>query len=68
MRPALSLVGYDNELKAAMEHVFGGTFVCDQLQDAKKVTYDDRILTRTVCLAGDVFDPTGTLTGGTVGV
>ena len=47
-----------------MEYVFGGAFVCDQLQDAKKVTFDDKVLTRSVSLAGDVFDPSGTLTGG----
>ena len=66
MKPALSLVGYDDELKAAIEHVFGGTFVCNLLEDAKRVTFDSKIQTRTVSLAGDVFEPSGTLTGGTM--
>ncbi len=48
-----------------MEYIFGSAFICDQLQDAKKVTFDENIMTRSVSLAGDVFDPTGTLTGGT---
>ena len=43
-RPALSLVGYEEELRPAMAYVFGSTFVCDTLQDAKKV--------RTVCFHG----------------
>ena len=29
-----------------------------------QVTFDKSVLTRTVTLAGDVFDPSGTLTGG----
>ena len=34
---ALSLVGYDEEIKAAMAYVFGTTFVCDTMDNAKKV-------------------------------
>ena len=34
---ALSLIGYEDELRPAMEYVFGSTFVCDTLEDAKKV-------------------------------
>ncbi|KAK6936311.1 SMCs flexible hinge [Dillenia turbinata] len=33
---ALSLVGYDDELKSAMEHVFGSTFICRTRNDAEK--------------------------------
>lgn len=32
---ALELVGYDKEIRAAMEHVFGTTIVCDSLDVAK---------------------------------
>lgn len=63
-RPALSLVGYEEELRPAMAYVFGSTFVCDTLQDAKKVTFDKGVSSRSVALSGDVFDPSGTLTGG----
>ena len=34
---ALSLVGYDEEIKDAMAYVFGTTFVCDNMDNAKKV-------------------------------
>lgn len=61
---ALSLVVYDRDLKAAMEFVFGSSFVCRDLDTAKKVTFDERILKRSVTLDGDSFDPAGTLTGG----
>ncbi|XP_038626289.1 structural maintenance of chromosomes protein 2 [Tachyglossus aculeatus] len=61
---ALSLVGYEPELQQAMEYVFGTTFVCAHLDGAKKVTFDKRIMTKTVTLGGDTFDPRGTLSGG----
>ncbi|XP_062864731.1 structural maintenance of chromosomes protein 2 [Trichomycterus rosablanca] len=61
---ALSLVGYESELRKAMEYVFGTTLVCDTLDDAKRVAFDKRVSTKTVTLGGDVFDPQGTLTGG----
>uniref|UniRef100_A0A9J8BTS6 Structural maintenance of chromosomes protein n=1 Tax=Cyprinus carpio carpio TaxID=630221 RepID=A0A9J8BTS6_CYPCA len=61
---ALSLVGYESELRKAMEYVFGTTLVCDSLDNAKKVAFDKSVSTKTVTLGGDVFDPQGTLTGG----
>ncbi|XP_078071448.1 structural maintenance of chromosomes protein 2 [Mustelus asterias] len=61
---ALSLVGYEHELRKAMEYVFGSVLVCNCLDNAKKVTFDPRIMTKTVTLGGDTFDPQGTLTGG----
>ncbi|KAK2569628.1 Structural maintenance of chromosomes protein 2 [Acropora cervicornis] len=61
---ALSLVGYDDEIRAAMAYVFGTTFVCDDMDNAKKVTYDPQVQARTVTLGGDLFDPQGTATGG----
>jgi structural maintenance of chromosome 2 len=61
---ALSLVGYDEEVSAAMKHVFGTTLVCSDSKTAEIVTFDKGIRTRSVTLQGDVFDPAGTLTGG----
>ncbi|KAM9398616.1 LOW QUALITY PROTEIN: structural maintenance of chromosomes protein 2 [Salvelinus alpinus] len=60
---ALSLVGYEADLRKAMEYVFGSTLVCDTLDNAKRVAFDKRVMTKTVTLGGDVFDP-GTLSGG----
>ncbi|NWU85229.1 SMC2 protein, partial [Onychorhynchus coronatus] len=61
---ALALVEYESELQKAMEYVFGTTLICNNMDNAKKATFDRRIMTRTVTLDGDVFDPQGTLHGG----
>lgn len=61
---ALSLVGYPDEVANAMEYVFGNTLVCKTMDMARKVTFHEKIRTRAVTLDGDVFDPSGTLTGG----
>ncbi|KAM9251181.1 LOW QUALITY PROTEIN: structural maintenance of chromosomes protein 2 [Cariama cristata] len=60
---ALSLVEYESELQKAMEYVFGTTLICNNMDNAK-MTFDKRIMTRSVTLDGDVFDPQGTLHGG----
>nr|XP_057941662.1 structural maintenance of chromosomes protein 2 [Doryrhamphus excisus] len=61
---ALSLVGYESDVRKAMEYVFGSTMVCDTLDNAKRVAFDKRVMTKTVTLGGDIFDPQGTLSGG----
>ncbi|NWW50570.1 SMC2 protein, partial [Pedionomus torquatus] len=61
---ALYLVGYESELQKAMEYVFGTTLICNNMDNAKKVTFDKRIMARSVTLDGDIFDPQGTLHGG----
>ena len=61
---ALSLVGYDDEVSAAMEYVFGSTLVCEDAETAKRVTFDPAVRMKSVTLAGDVYDPSGTLSGG----
>ncbi|KAL9231457.1 hypothetical protein vseg_006684 [Gypsophila vaccaria] len=65
---ALSLVEYDDELKNAMEYVFGSTFVCKTREAAVKVAFnkEGKVDIREPCvtLEGDVFQPSGLLTGG----
>ncbi|KAJ0315511.1 hypothetical protein COL5a_011959 [Colletotrichum fioriniae] len=61
---ALSLVGYDNEVSAAMEYVFGNTLICADAETAKKVTFDPNVRMRSITLEGDSYDPSGTLSGG----
>ena len=64
MSLALLLVGYDDELENAMRYVFGKTFVCPTADTAKKVAFNREVLTNTVTYEGDVFNPAGTITGG----
>lgn len=61
---ALSLIGYDDEVTAAMEFVFGSTLVCEDAETAKRVTFDPAVRMKSVTLEGDVYDPSGTLSGG----
>ena len=61
---ALSLIGYEDEIVRAMEYVFGSTLICDDAEIAKRVTFDPSIRMKSVTLDGDVYDPSGTLSGG----
>eukprot|EP01052_Picozoa_sp_SAG31_P031724 SAG31_NODE_3394_length_4324_cov_3.093964_2_plen_535_part_00 len=61
---ALSLVGYDSEIEAAMKYVFGRAFVCKNSKVAEQATYHKDIKTKCVTLDGDTFQPSGTLSGG----
>lgn len=60
--PALSLIGYPDEVARAMAYVFGDTIVCADPQTANAVTFGAKV--RSVTLAGDQYDPSGTLSGG----
>ncbi|SNX83715.1 probable SMC2 - chromosome segregation protein [Melanopsichium pennsylvanicum] len=61
---ALTLVGYDDEVSKAMEYVFGNTLICADAATAKRVTFDNAVRMKSVTLDGDVYDPAGTLSGG----
>ena len=47
-----------------MEYVFGSTFICADAQTAKLVTFNPAVRMRCVTVEGDVYDPSGTLSGG----
>merc|ERR1712238_547070 len=53
--PAIELVGFDEEVRCAIEYVFGTTIVADGAKAANQVC--DTTRTRTVTLDGDVYDP-----------
>lgn len=61
---ALHLIGYEEDVVKAMEHVFGRVLVCPDMASAQKVTFDSGVRTKSVTLDGDVYDPSGTLSGG----
>lgn len=61
---ALNLVGYEEEVSKAMEFIFGSSLICKDADAAKKITFHPQIRTRSITLQGDVYDPEGTLSGG----
>lgn len=63
----MDLIEFEPELRPAMEWVFGQVFICTDGDAAAKVTYHRQIQKRCVTVDGDVFDPSGTLSGGAAG-
>ncbi|GCE97997.1 structural maintenance of chromosomes protein 2 [Zygosaccharomyces mellis] len=61
---ALNLVGYDQEVSRAMQYIFGNSLICNDAETAKKLTFHPQIRTRSITKQGDVYDPEGTLSGG----
>ncbi|KAH9917715.1 condensin complex subunit SMC2 [Fomitopsis serialis] len=65
VRLAMELVGYPDEVANAMAFVFGNTLICDDAESAKLVTFSRELGgVRSVTLDGDVYDPSGMLSGG----
>jgi len=61
---ALDLINYNENVANAMKYSFGATLVSENIDTAEKVAFDKNIMTKTVTVNGDMFDPSGTLTGG----
>merc|ERR1719382_1197864 len=61
---AYEIVGFNKEVQSAMKYVFGGYLVCDTPETAKQVTFHPNVRVRTVTKDGDLYDPAGTITGG----
>lgn len=61
---ALNLIAFPSEVAKAMEFIFGNSLICKDSETAKKVTFHPQIRTRSITLEGDVYDPEGTLSGG----
>ena len=63
---ALELVGFEEEVRKAMEYTFGNVIICDNSDVAKEIAFDKKVRNRTVTLEGDSFDPSGVMTGGSL--
>lgn len=61
---ALDLIGYEEEVTKAMEYIFGTSLICKDADTARKVTFNPKIRTKSITLSGDIYDPAGTLSGG----
>ena len=57
-----NLVSYDSKFEKAMKYAFGDTVLMDSMEHARKHMTGVRIVT----LEGDVFDPSGAMTGGSI--
>eukprot|EP00933_Yihiella_yeosuensis_P044862 TRINITY_DN40139_c0_g1_i1.p1 TRINITY_DN40139_c0_g1~~TRINITY_DN40139_c0_g1_i1.p1 ORF type:complete len:1222 (-),score=402.44 TRINITY_DN40139_c0_g1_i1:218-3883(-) len=61
---AMEIIGFDKQVQSAMKYVFGSSMICDTAETAKQVTFHPNVRVRSVTKEGDVYDPSGTLTGG----
>mmetsp|Transcript_46939 Transcript_46939/g.102051 ORF Transcript_46939/g.102051 Transcript_46939/m.102051 type:complete len:1213 (+) Transcript_46939:45-3683(+) len=64
LHSALEIIGFQKQVESAMKYVFGGFLVCDTAETAKKVTFHPNVRVRSVTKEGDLYDPAGTITGG----
>ncbi len=66
---ATNFVEFHPTVKPAMDYVFGRTIVCKENIHAKEIAFnsDPSVVAHCVTYDGDVFDPSGTLTGGSKG-
>ncbi|XP_063695343.1 structural maintenance of chromosomes protein 2-like [Bolinopsis microptera] len=61
---ALDVIQFDKQVEPAMKFCFGGVLICKTKEQAKKVAFDKSVKRKVITLEGDVYDPAGTLTGG----
>jgi structural maintenance of chromosome 2 len=63
---ALSLVVFEQDLLPAMQFVFGSSILCSDSATAQSIAYDKtkNLHLRCITKEGDIYDPVGTMTGG----
>jgi len=61
---AIDLIKFDPQYAPTMQFIFGTTLICNNSDIAKRLAFDKNVKTKCVNLEGDVFDPSGSLTGG----
>lgn len=61
---AMEIIGFEKQVQSAMKFVFGSYMVCDTAETAKQLTFHPNVRVRTVTKEGDLYDPAGTITGG----
>lgn len=59
---AIDLLGFDEDVRPAIEFAFGSTVICATSDIAKKAAFEFRF--RAITLEGDSFEPRGVITGG----
>eukprot|EP01031_Cornospumella_fuschlensis_P028454 gene28454-34351_t len=64
---ASELVSFPAHLSKVITYVYGNTIVCSTPQIARDIAFHKDIKVSTVTLMGDVYEPKGTLSGGSAG-
>ncbi|CAH7676328.1 SMCs flexible hinge, partial [Phakopsora pachyrhizi] len=60
----LHLVGYEQDVCRAIKFVFGNKMICPDARTAKEVTFDQKVSMKSVTQDGNIYNPSGTLSGG----
>lgn len=63
---ASELIGYNNIFTNAIEYVLGRTIICDDMDSALKIAKISNYSFKIVTLSGEVVNPGGSLTGGSL--
>jgi len=58
----LDLIEYQPEFYNSVGYIFGGFYVCENTEIAKRVAYEFK--QKAITLEGDVYDPSGVISGG----
>ncbi|KAG0418669.1 Structural maintenance of chromosomes protein 2, partial [Dictyocoela roeselum] len=61
-RRLIDVIEYDKTLENAMEFVFGNFYLFEDKEKAKKMCFEENLL--TITLDGTIYNPKGTLSGG----
>ncbi len=61
--PLISVVEYDGKFSKAMEFVFSNTYLVESIDEAKRDGFGSR---RYVTISGELIEPSGVITGGTL--
>lgn len=62
--PAVDMIDCAPELRDVVQYALGGAFICEDQRMAEAVAFNPEVRVRCVTIDGDVFDPQGTISGG----
>lgn len=63
-RLAIDVIQFDPILESAMQYVCGNALVCDNLEVARHLSYQQKVEAKTVALDGTIIHKSGLITGG----
>ena len=60
----LSVFNYREDLQRSFSYIFSSTLICSSEEIATKIAFNKDLRIRCITLAGDIYDPMGSLEGG----